>query len=253
MSIVKPAFLLSTKIIFFPSYLLEVLKLLLYLIIAITISTLASFITLYGQRKILNLSVVFPLRSVCDSCSHRLSWWQLLPIVGYLIQKGRCHWCHAIIPFFFFLTELITTFTYLWLINFSIIHDLIVGVALLSLLFLVTTDYFAQVIFPVGLLGLLPLKFISSTNFSITYSVISTIFLTLTLFCFQYLTKGIGSGDVYFLLVTNIIWGLQITLEVILIGSLVTIFYFLWHRQRRIAFIPGLAFAFILHMVWSLF
>lgn len=226
---------------------------LLYLIIAITISTLASFITLCGQRKVLNPSVLFSSRSVCDSCFHPLSWWQLIPIAGYLIQKGRCHWCHAIIPFFFCITELITTLTYLWLINFSIIHDLIVGVALLSLLFLVTTDYFAQVIFPVGLLGLLPLKLISSTNLSITYTVISTIILTLILFCFQHLTKGIGSGDIYFLLITNIIWGLQITLEVILVGSLVTIIYFLWHPQRRVAFIPGLAFAFLPHMVWNLF
>lgn len=38
-------------------------------------------------------SVVWP-GSACPSCGHRLSWWENLPIFGYLILLGRCRQCH---------------------------------------------------------------------------------------------------------------------------------------------------------------
>ena len=33
-------------------------------------------------------------RSACEHCHHQLTWWQLIPVVGVLIQRGRCAWCH---------------------------------------------------------------------------------------------------------------------------------------------------------------
>lgn len=46
--------------------------------------------------------------SICSTCHHRLSPIDLLPIVGYLLRWGRCHYCHAIIPAFSFWLELLT-------------------------------------------------------------------------------------------------------------------------------------------------
>ncbi|RRK11697.1 prepilin peptidase [Lactiplantibacillus garii] len=33
-------------------------------------------------------------RSVCPTCLRQLRWWQLLPLIGVLIQRGRCWDCH---------------------------------------------------------------------------------------------------------------------------------------------------------------
>lgn len=36
-------------------------------------------------------------RSFCDHCKRQLTWWQLIPILGWLWQRGRCHFCQATI------------------------------------------------------------------------------------------------------------------------------------------------------------
>lgn len=45
-------------------------------------------------------------RSQCFTCGKTLRWYELVPFVSYLIQKGRCRRCHVRIPFDTFLTEL---------------------------------------------------------------------------------------------------------------------------------------------------
>jgi leader peptidase (prepilin peptidase)/N-methyltransferase len=37
-------------------------------------------------------------RSACDQCGRRLPPWELIPIVSFLVQRGRCTACHARIP-----------------------------------------------------------------------------------------------------------------------------------------------------------
>lgn len=34
-------------------------------------------------------------RSICPSCGHTLSAMDLIPVFGYLLRRGRCHYCHA--------------------------------------------------------------------------------------------------------------------------------------------------------------
>jgi prepilin signal peptidase PulO-like enzyme (type II secretory pathway) len=36
-------------------------------------------------------------RSICMSCSHTLSWYELIPLFSFLIQKGRCRSCASTI------------------------------------------------------------------------------------------------------------------------------------------------------------
>lgn len=37
-------------------------------------------------------------RSHCDHCAHPLVWWQLIPLLGVLLQRGKCRYCAASIP-----------------------------------------------------------------------------------------------------------------------------------------------------------
>jgi leader peptidase (prepilin peptidase)/N-methyltransferase len=45
-------------------------------------------------------------RSVCESCGARLTVWQLIPVVSYLMQRGRCGHCGARIGRFHLAVEL---------------------------------------------------------------------------------------------------------------------------------------------------
>ncbi len=46
-------------------------------------------------------------RSGCTSCGHTLSWSELIPVVSFLVQKGRCRACGSKISPQYFLVELV--------------------------------------------------------------------------------------------------------------------------------------------------
>ncbi|MEA2065906.1 MAG: prepilin peptidase [Thermotogota bacterium] len=40
-----------------------------------------------------NMSVNTPKRSICPVCKHKLSWKDNIPVISYLILKGKCRYC----------------------------------------------------------------------------------------------------------------------------------------------------------------
>lgn len=55
-------------------------------------TVLGSFYLVIGKRLPLEKNVINS-RSECDNCHHILSWWQLIPVVSYIILLGKCHYC----------------------------------------------------------------------------------------------------------------------------------------------------------------
>lgn len=57
---------------------------------------------------------------ICPSCRHRLSLHHQIPIAGFLLLKGKCHFCHAPIPVRYPLTESI--FLCWYVLTYCIFH-----------------------------------------------------------------------------------------------------------------------------------
>lgn len=55
-----------------------------------------SFLNVCIWRLPRKLSVVSP-GSMCPSCERRLQWWELIPVVSYVVLGGRCRTCRAAI------------------------------------------------------------------------------------------------------------------------------------------------------------
>ncbi len=53
---------------------------------------IGSFLAVCIDRIPKRKSVILP-RSHCNACHHFLSFWELIPLVSYLLQKGRCKVC----------------------------------------------------------------------------------------------------------------------------------------------------------------
>ncbi|MGB9886309.1 MAG: prepilin peptidase [Moorellales bacterium] len=60
-------------------------------------SLLGSFAELAAARILRGESVVRP-RSRCDSCGHPLGLRDLVPVLSWLLLRGKCRWCGAGIP-----------------------------------------------------------------------------------------------------------------------------------------------------------
>jgi len=56
------------------------------------------------------VSMFSPKRSTCPACQHTLSILELIPIVSYLIQGGKCKHCQVKIPLQYPLVEVFTAF-----------------------------------------------------------------------------------------------------------------------------------------------
>jgi len=51
--------------------------------------------------------------SHCESCANDLAWYELVPVVSYLVLRGRCHTCGSFITIRHFLIEILTGFLFM--------------------------------------------------------------------------------------------------------------------------------------------
>jgi leader peptidase (prepilin peptidase)/N-methyltransferase len=65
---------------------------------------LGSFANVCIHRFLSGESVVAP-RSKCPSCGHELAWWENIPLVSFLVLRGRCRSCRSAISWRYPLVE----------------------------------------------------------------------------------------------------------------------------------------------------
>ena len=58
---------------------------------------IGSFLTVVWDRLGTGEGVIFPC-SRCPECDHALRWYHNLPVIGWLLLRGRCYDCSAPIP-----------------------------------------------------------------------------------------------------------------------------------------------------------
>jgi len=78
-----------------------------YIFVFILGTILASFIHVYVTRLLRGESIIKP-GSHCINCNHFLKWYELIPVISFLIQKGRCRKCNFKIGIDSFILELLT-------------------------------------------------------------------------------------------------------------------------------------------------
>lgn len=79
-----------------------------YLIIFFIFGTvMGSFYHLVATRLSNDESILFP-GSHCIKCNHKLKWYENIPIISFIIQKGKCKNCGEKIPLSCFVVEIIT-------------------------------------------------------------------------------------------------------------------------------------------------
>lgn len=88
-------------------------------------------------------------RSRCFSCGHTLRWYELLPFISFLVQRGRCRTCGARIPFRLFLAELLTATLFLSVFLYSVgIPHLIVSLVLACVLMVIALYDMRHMVIP---------------------------------------------------------------------------------------------------------
>ncbi len=71
-------------------------------------TVLASFLSALAYRiyNQLPLAKLLTHPSYCEKCKHKLKWYELIPILAWLIQKGKCRKCGSKISPWYFIGEI---------------------------------------------------------------------------------------------------------------------------------------------------
>ena len=70
-------------------------------------ASLASFLNVVAHRSVENRPWWGKERSVCESCGKELTTMELIPLISWLWQRGRCRGCNAPVSPRYFIVELI--------------------------------------------------------------------------------------------------------------------------------------------------
>lgn len=88
-------------------------------------SLVGSFLNVIIYRVPKNLSVVTP-RSKCPKCSHKISWYENIPVISFLFLKGKCKKCKTKIPTEYVLVEILMgIFAYLLIPQYIHLNSMI--------------------------------------------------------------------------------------------------------------------------------
>lgn len=96
---------------------------------------LGSFASVIIERLIHDQGGIIWGRSQCPHCHKILTWWQLIPVLSWLLQKGRCHNCEQKISSKYPLLELATAIVFV--LHFTTLSSWTDGLLVGALLFLV--------------------------------------------------------------------------------------------------------------------
>ncbi len=215
-----------------------------------------SFYNVVGYRIPKGKSIVFP-PSHCPNCGHKLKSYELIPILSYFIQKGKCRKCHEKISLFYPIFELLTGILFmLAYISFGLTSKLIIAITFISLLIIITVSDYNYMIIPdsvlifFGTLLLIEIYIIYGPNKALT-----SIFDGILSFIFMFLLKkfgdfifkkeSMGGGDIKLLFIFGMVLTFPIAILSIFVGSLIglplSILIISKNSDHIIAFGPFLA------------
>ena len=204
----------------------------LFMNILITVlgAALGSFLNVLIYRLPEETSIIFPA-SRCPHCRKAIRFYDNIPVISYILLKGRCRECHEKISFRYPLVELITAVLSLLLfwkfgLTFQYLFSFIFVCALMVITFI---DLDHQIIPDVITLPGIPIFFLAAV-FAMNLRFLDA-FLGFLIgggclygiaFVYELVTKreGMGGGDIKLLAMIGAFLGWQSLLFVLLVSSL---------------------------------
>lgn len=189
-------------------------------------TVLGSFYNVVGLRLPKNISFAKG-RSYCPNCKRTLLWYELIPVISYIIQGGKCRNCNSKISLLYpsieLLTGVIFAFSF-YKIGFDI--ELLMAISLMSMLIIVFVTDLSYMLIPNKiLLFFLPLfiiiRIINPLNPWWT-SISGAVFAFLLIAIIIIVSKGgMGAGDMKLFGVLGLVLGFKNVLLTFFLASLI--------------------------------
>ncbi len=216
---------------------------------------MGSFFNVVAHRLSNNESIIKP-GSHCESCHHLLKWYELIPIISFLIQGGRCRQCHTKLSWWYPLIEIITGLFYLFsYLYFGLSPDFFISLVISSVLIITCiTDFNYLIILDeplvIGSILIIIITLITSGLVDTLIAILSG----LLLFFFMLLVKilgdkafkreSLGGGDIKLSFFIGLSLGYKLAFVNLVLASLLTLpiafYYLVKYKDREVPFGPFL-------------
>jgi leader peptidase (prepilin peptidase) / N-methyltransferase len=214
---------------------------------------LGSFFNVVGLRIPLKDSIIAP-RSTCPKCKHKLTPLELIPVLSYLIQKGKCRQCMARISPLYPIMEFLTGVLFVLVpLALGWNAEIWVGWTLVSLFIIITVSDIKYMLIPDKILLFFAGIFLVERIFiplspwwdSLLGATIGFVVLLLI----SIVSKGgMGGGDIKLFALLGFVLGTKLVLMSLFISTLlgaligiIGIMLGVFERKKPIPFGPFIA------------
>lgn len=152
-------------------------------------------------------------RSECPNCGHRLKWFDLVPVVSFILLRGKCRYCRHGISRLYPTVEILTAVSFAAYLNFrglsgpGTLAELLIISGLIAILFFDLREFIIpdKIVFP-----LIMLAFILNLPASDLSIKLATALVICSLFAIMYLWSSgrwIGLGDAKLVFLIGLLLG----------------------------------------------
>lgn len=222
-------------------------------------TVMGSFYTVVGLRLPKNENFT-TTKSHCDSCGHELKMIEMIPLISYIIQRGRCRYCKkkidVLFPYMEFFTGLLYCVAYY---SFGFSLELLLAIGVISLFMIVIVSDLTYFIIPDQVLIFFSIYFFIIQILLLGFKgailkVLSAIFLFGIMYLIMLLgnklfkKESLGGGDIKMMFVFGLVLDPLLGVFSIFLGSLialpVSILLLKKNKEKIIPFGPFLLIAF---------
>ena len=232
-----------------------------YILVFIFGTIIGSFLNVVAVRLSRNESILWP-GSHCDTCNHKLKWYENIPIVSYVIQGGKSRCCKTIIPISYLLIEIITGILFCTSYHsFGLSYKFIISLVFISSLISIIVADIEYLIIPDEVIGItsiiiIILELIFFGLEKTAGSIMGGILAFITMYIIKMIgdklfkRESMGGGDIKLMFLVGLVIGSPLSICNIFLATFiafpVAIIMLLLRKDNLIPFGPFLAMAAIL-------
>ena len=226
---------------------------------------MGSFYSVVGTRVPKNESIVKP-RSHCENCNHILKWYELIPVVSYVLQRGRCRNCNVPLSVSYPIIELLNGFLFsLSYALYGFSYEMIAFLTISSILILIYVSDFKYLIILdepliIGSILILGLKLYYFGFDTLTRSIFSGLIMFIFMILIKLLgdkvfkRESLGGGDIKLVAFFGFVFGVRLSFVAIVFGSFFAFPYAIYitlsKKDREIPFGPFLITALLIVFIY---
>ena len=235
-----------------------------YILFFILGSVMGSFFHVVATRMSNDESIITP-SSHCHICDHKLKWYELIPIVSYIIQGGKCRKCGSYLPLSYLVIEIVTGILYAVCYHeYGLSPELVISIIFISILIIVIVSDIEYMIIldevlvfgsVITIIFYLILEGLDVTVYHVLDAALAFVamYALKLLGDFMFKKESLGGGDIKLMFFFGLVIGLPLSVVTIFVATFIAfpiaLFILFSRRDNMIPFGPFLSMAAILILI----